>query len=347
MEVGVMGEYGVGIIGFGWVAEAHLLSFIRLESFKPVAILSTRKLDPAFFKEKYGVDVKIYNDMDDFLADDNVDIVDICTPHFLHPEQTIKASEAGKAVIIEKPIALNYQDAKRMLEVVKKNNTRTSVCFEVRFISSAQAIKSIVKQGLIGNVYYAEADYYHGIGPWYANQRWEVKKQYGGSSLLRAGCHALDILLYLVGGEVDEVFAYSNKSPHEVFKPYDYDLNTVVVLKFKDGKIGKVTSCTDCMQPYVFNMNIVGSHGSIKNDLFHTKKIEGLRGWSKLDVDLIDSGEVTKHPYDQQFQHFAQCLDRGVDPHNNLESAFYTHRVIFAADKSAEEGRIVKVSEFD
>ena len=58
-----MPVYRVGIIGFGWVAEAHLLSFIRLANFEPVAILSTRKLDPKFFNEKYGVNIKIYNDL--------------------------------------------------------------------------------------------------------------------------------------------------------------------------------------------------------------------------------------------------------------------------------------------
>ncbi len=339
--------YGVGIVGFGWVAGAHLASFLKMGGMKPVAILSTRPLDPAEFRKRYDIDLKIYSDYRKFLADPAVDVVDICTPHFLHPEQTIQASEAGKAVIIEKPIALHHADAKQMLAVVRKNGTRTSVCFEVRFISSAKAIKSIIDQGLIGDVYYAEADYYHGIGPWYANQRWEVKKEYGGSSLLRAGCHSLDILLWLVGGEVEEVVAYGNKSSHEVFAPYDYDLNTVMLLKFKDGKIGKVTSCTDCRQPYVFNMNVVGSHGSVKNDLFHSKKIEGMKGWAKLDVDLIDSGDVSHHPYTAQFEHFAECLDRGIDPHNNLESAFYTHKVIFAADRSAAEGRPVKLAEFD
>jgi predicted dehydrogenase len=337
--------YGVGIVGFGWVAGAHLASFLKTSAFRPVAIMSTRQLDPAEFKRTHGVDVKIYNDYGKFLKDPGVDIVDICTPHFLHPAQSIQASDAGKHLIIEKPIALTWEDSKRMLSVVKKNGTRTSVCFEVRFISSARALKSIVDQGLIGKVYYAEADYYHGIGPWYANQRWEVKKQYGGSSLLRAGCHALDILLWLAGGEVEEVMAYGNTSSNEVFAPYDYDLNTVMLLKFKDGKIGKVTSCTDCRQPYVFNMNLVGSHGSVKNDLFHSKKIDGMLGWTKLDVALIDSGDVSAHPYTDQFNAFAEALEKGVDPHNSLASAVDTHKVIFACDRSAAEGRIVKLSE--
>ena len=100
------------------------------------------------------------------------------------------------------------------------------------------------------------------------------------------------------------------------------------------------------MQPYVFNMNIVGSHGTIKNDQFASKKIDGLKGWSKLDVQLVDSGDVAHHPYKEQFLYFAECLDAGRDPHNNLANAFETHRVIFAADKSAETGRPVRLSEF-
>ncbi len=311
-----------------------------------MAVMSTRDLDPQELKGKYGLDLKIYNDYDRFLADPEIDIVDICTPSFLHSEQSIAAANAGKDLIIEKPLALTYEETKRMREAIQKNNTRTSVCFEVRFVSSAQATKSIIEQGLIGDPYYAEADYYHGIGPWYANQRWEVEKSKGGSSLLRAGCHALDIIRYLTGGEVEEVFAYGNTNPHEVFRPYDYELNTVALLKFTGGLVGKVSSCTDSMHPYVFNMNILGSHGAVRNDEFHSKKIAGLEGWTKLGVELIDSGEVTNHPYSAQFEYFAECLDRGVDPHNNFEDAFVTHQVIYAVDKSAAEGRPVRLSEF-
>jgi len=342
-----MNNYKVGIVGFGWVAGAHLKTFTELPNFEPVAILSRRKLDPSVIKSEYGVDVKIYNDYDVFLRDENIQIVDICTPHPFHPEQTIKAAEAGKNLIIEKPIALNFEDAVRMLKAVEKNRVKTSVCFEVRFISVAKAMKTIIDKGLIGDIYFAECDYFHGIGPWYKQFEWNIKKEMGGSSLLTAGCHALDTLLWLVKDDVDEVFSYSTKNPHEVYKPYEYDTTSVTLLRFKNNNVlGKVASVTDCMQPYVFNMNIVGSHGSIKNNLFYSKKIEGLRDWSNLNVQLVDSGDVAHHPYKEQFAYYAECLDRGVDPHNNLKSAFETHRVIFASDKSAETGKPVNLKEF-
>jgi len=341
-----MNNYKVGIVGFGWVAGAHLTTFKELPNFEPVAVMSRRQLDPAQIKNEYDVDVKIYNNYDEFLNDPAIDIVDICTPHPFHPEQTIKAANAKKNLIIEKPIALNFEDAVKMLEAVENNKVMTSVCFEVRFISVSKAMKSIIEKGLIGDIYFAECDYFHGIGPWYGQFTWNIKKDMGGSSLLTAGCHALDTMLWLVDEEVDEVFTYATRNPHEVYKPYEYDTTTVTVLKFKSGIVGKTVSVVDCMQPYVFNMNIVGSHGSIKNDQFYSKKIEGLREWSKLDVQLVDSGDVAHHPYKEQFSYYAECLDAGKESHNNLQSAFETHRVIFAADKSAETGKPVSMSEF-
>jgi len=342
-----MNVHNVGIVGFGWVAGAHLKSFIELPNYNPAAIMSRRNIDPAKLKDEYGVDVKIYNNYDEFLNDKDIDIVDICTPHPFHPEQAIKAADAGKNLIIEKPIALSFEDSLRMLKAVENNRVKTSVCFEVRFISVARAMKSIIDQGLIGDIYFAECDYFHGIGPWYKQFEWNIKKEMGGSSLLTAGCHALDTLLWLVGEEVDEVFSYSTMNPHELFKPYEYDTTSLTILKFKkSGCVGKVASVIDCMQPYVFNMNMVGSHGSIKNDQFYSKKIEGLNNWSKLDVQLVDSGDVAHHPYKEQFADFAECLDAGKEVPNNLKNAVETHRVIFAADKSAETGKPTSLSEF-
>ena len=342
-----MRTYKVGIVGFGWVAGAHLKAFTDLPNYKPIAIMSRRNLNPVQIKNEYGCDVKIYNNYDEFLNDRDIEIVDICTPHPFHPEQTIKSANAKKNLIIEKPMALNFEDAVRMLEAVEKNNVVTSFCFEVRFISVSKAMKSIINQGLIGDIYFAECDYFHGIGPWYKQFEWNIKKDMGGSSLLTAGCHSIDMLLWLIGNKVDEVFSYSIKNPNEDFKPYEYDTTSITLLKFKNNKtIGKVASVTDCMQPYVFNINIIGSYGSLKNDLFYSKKIEGLRDWSKLDVQLIDSGDVAHHPYKEQFLYYAECLDSGKEPHNNLKNAFETHRVIFAADKSAEIGKPVSLSEF-
>jgi predicted dehydrogenase len=342
-----MKVHKVGIAGFGWVAGAHLKSFVGLPNYQPVAIMSRRDLDPAAIRAEYGAEVKIYHDYDKFLGDPEIEIVDLCTPHPYHAAQTIRAAEAKKNLIIEKPIALSFPDSVKMLEAVRNNGVMTSVCFEVRFISVARAMRSVIDQGLLGSIYYAECDYFHGIGPWYKQFEWNVKKDMGGSSLLTAGCHALDVLLWLTDSEVQEVFSYSTRNPHQAYKPYEYDTTSVTLLKFKDSPlIGKVASVTDCMQPYVFNMNMVGSHGSFKNNQFYSKLVDGLTDWSPMSVQLVDSGDVAHHPYSEQFAYFAECLDEGKEPHNDLKSAFETHRVVFAADRSAETGKPVSLDEF-
>ena len=345
-----MKKHGVGIVGWGWVAGAHMTTFTELPSFEPVAILSRRKLDPAEIKTRWGAEVRVYNDYDKFLADKDVEVVDICTPHPLHAEAAIKAADARKNLIIEKPLAISFDDCRRMLQAVRRNKVKTSVCFECRFVSVTKATKALVDQGQIGEIYYSECDYFHGIGPWYGQFAWNVKKDWGGSSLLTAGIHSLDTLLYITcdqAGPVEEVFSYPTTNPNEVYKPYEFPTTSVTLLKFGNGKtIGKCASVTDAMQPYVFNMNFVGSHGSVKNDLFYSKKIPGLRGWTKMDVQLVDSGDVAHHPYKEQFSDFADCLEKGTETASNIENAFETHRVVFAADKSAATGKPVRLSEF-
>jgi predicted dehydrogenase len=343
----MMKTYKVGIVGLGWAAGAHLRTFAALPNYEPVAVMSRRKLDPEEIRREYGVNVTVYNDYDRFLAHEGMEIVDVCTPHPFHPDATVKAANAGKHLIVEKPLSLTFEDSKRMLEAVKKNRVKTSVGFWIRLMSVTKAMKSIIDKGLIGDIYYAECDYFHGIGPWYGQFAWNIKKDMGGSSLLTAGCHSLDILLYLLGEGVEEVFSYSTKNPNPVYSPYEYDTTSITLLKFeKKGLLGKVASVTDCMQPYVFNMNVIGSDGSIDNERFYSKKIDGLLDWSTLDVMRVDSGDVAHHSYNEQFKHFADCLDTGKEAVNSLEAAYETHRVIFAADRSAETGKPVRLTEF-
>jgi predicted dehydrogenase len=165
---------------------------------------------------------------------------------------------------------------------------------------------------------------------------------------LTAGCHALDLLLWLMDSEVEEVTSYSNRSSNPTFAPYEYDTTLVAILKFKDGKIGKVASVVDCLQPYYFHIHIVGSEGSLLDNRIYSARLKGLskERWSTLETSLIDSGDVAHHPYLPQFQAFVDSLRKGEKmPFTDFDAAFESHRVVFAADRSAAEKRTVKLSE--
>ncbi|HEY3131447.1 MAG TPA: Gfo/Idh/MocA family oxidoreductase [Acidobacteriota bacterium] len=340
-----MKNYGVGIIGFGWVAGAHIQALQSIEGLNVVAVCSRRRLDPVELKKRFGILVKVYNKYDRMLADSDVDIVDICTEHPAHPPQAIAAARAGKHLIIEKPIALSLPDAEAIKEEAKRAKVHACVCFECRYSGHFRLVRSLIDRGLLGEIHYAEVDYYHGIGPWYGQYGWNIRKKKGGSSLLTAGCHALDGLLMFIDSPVREVFACATGSSHRDFKKYEYPTTTATILRFANGTVGKVASVIDCLQPYYFHIHLVGSAGSLLDDKFYSEKLPGLnKKWSKLETSLIDSGDVSDHPYRTQFEAFLNALRAGKPmPGTDLETAFETHRVIFAADRSAETGKPVRL----
>jgi predicted dehydrogenase len=342
-----MSEYNIGIVGLGWVAGAHIETFKNVKGAKVTGVCSRRQLDDKQLEQQYGQPLKVYNDYAAMLADPDIHVIDICTEHPLHPEQAISAAQAGKHLIIEKPLAIAYDDTVRMRNAINKAGVQAAVCFEVRYSHHATVINSVLQEGLLGELHYGETDYYHGIGPWYGQFPWNVKKDQGGSSLLTAGCHALDLLLMFMGHDVAEVTTYSTRSRSEIFAPYEYDTTSITMLKFKDGRLGKVASVTDCLQPYYFHIHLVGSEGSLLDNKFHSQKLKTNKNqWSQLAAIPVDSGDVKDHPYQPQFQAFVDALRENKHmPLTDFETAFQSHRVVFAADKSAELGRTVKMSE--
>src|SRR5205085_12659648 len=132
-------------------------------------------------------------------------------------------------------------------------------------------------------------------------------------SLLSAGCHAMDALLLCMGEDVGVVSSYSTHSMHPDFAKYDYPTTSVTILKFKDGRAGKVASVIDCLQPYYFHVHLVGSAGSLLDNRFYSQKLKGItkERWSTLETALIDSGDVSDHPYQPQFQAFVDSLGKG------------------------------------
>lgn len=345
-----MSDLKVGVVGLGWVAGAHIETFRNIDGADVTAVCTRRHVDEAELAKQFGIPVKMYRNYDEMLNDPSLDVIDICTPHSLHPGQAIAAAQAGKHLLIEKPIALTYEDTKAVGAAVRKAGVKTCVCFELRFSGQGMAIRSMLDQGLVGSVYYGEVDYYHGIGPWYKQFSWNIKKAMGGSSLLTAGCHALDLLLWYMDGPVEEVSSYSTKTTSPDFRDYEYDTTSVTLLKFEDGRVGKVASVIDCQQPYYFHIHLVGSEGSVLDDRFYSAKLKGTTKdrWSRAAVPLIDSGDVAHHPYQPQFQAFVDSIRRDEPmPLTDFDTACASHRVAFAADRSAQERRAVKLSELD
>ena len=340
--------YNVGIVGYSWAATAHIGAINATGKGQVTAVYSSRPLDARELSDRHGCPITVHSRLEAMLADPSIHVVDITSYPDQHAAQFCLAARHGKHVIVEKPLAVEWNQILQMKKAVAEARIRTCVCFECRYSSQFLGTRSVVDQGLIGQLHYGEVDYYHGIGPWYGQYRWNTKRQQGGSALLTAGCHALDALLLCMGDDVEEVTSYATQSANAIFRAYEYHTTSTTILRFRNGSVGKCAAVVDCLQPYYFHTHLVGSEGSILDNKFHSQKVAGLnRGaWSQLSIRMLDSGDVADHPYQTQFQAFFDALDAGRDmPLTSFSDAFATHRVIAAADKSAAERRPVRIAE--
>ena len=335
-----MKKYNVGIIGYSWAAGAHIEAINNTSYAQVTSLCSSRKLDEEEISAKHGTRIKCYTDLDEMLADPDLHIVSVCSYPADHAKQAIAAARAGKHLIIEKPLALTWDDCLAIEEAVKTAGVKACVCFECRFSSQMLTIKAVIDKGLLGKIHYGEVDYFHGIGPWYHQFRWNIKKEAAGSSLLSAGCHAMDALLLCMGSEFESVASYAAYSANKDFSKYEYPSSSVSIIKFKNGSVGKVASVIDCLQPYYFRFHLIGSEGSLLDNKFYSTQFGDLNKnkWSELSVKLLDSGDVSDHPYQTQFEAFFKAVDENKEmPLTSLTDALETYRVIFAADKSADQ----------
>ncbi len=333
-----MKKYNVGIIGYSWAAGAHIDAINKTSLAKVTAVYSSRNLNSKEISAKHGVPIRCYTELEKMLADPEIHIVSICSYSNLHAQQAILAAQAGKHLIIEKPVALTWEDCLSVKDAVEKAGVKTCVCFECRFSSQLLAIKSFIDQGVLGKIHYAEVDYYHGIGPWYGQYRWNISKEIAGSSLLTAGCHAMDALLLCINSDYESVQSFSTFSENSDFRKYEYPTTSVSIIQFKNGAVGKVASVIDCLQPYYFHFHLVGSKGSLLDNKFYSSQFAGLDKdkWSELSMKMLDSGDVSDHPYQLQFETFFNSVEQNEEmPLTNLDTALKTHRLIFDADNSS------------
>jgi predicted dehydrogenase len=336
-----MRTLGVGIFGIGWVAGEHVKALMRNPNMRVAALASRKRESAQAKKDELGLDCDILDDYGALLAREDVDIIDICSPNVLHAAEAISAAEAGKHLIIEKPIAMNLDELKAIKNAILKAGVKSQVGFELRWNPHVQSIRSMIDKGGLGEIYYVEVDYYHEIGPWWSGWSWGANTRKGGpSASLVAGCHAVD-LLYNFGGDVEEVFAYGTFGHR---KDYEYEPTYAAVIKFKNGKIGKTGCSFENECPYTMNIVLHGSKGSVLNENFHSKEwFQGQEGWQQFNSTFLDSGDVAHHPFQGMMDDLATAILEDREATANIHEAYKSHEICLAIDRSIETGQVVRL----
>jgi predicted dehydrogenase len=339
----------VGLVGYGWAAGAHLAALDAIEDAEVVAICTSRAdVNADSLSRELGRSIEVVRDVQTLLARPDVDVVDICSRSDLHAAQAIAAAQAGKHLILEKPVALDLAELRELTTSVAATGVRACVCFNIRFSPQFAATSSLLAGDLVGPLHYGEVDYFHEVGPSIRQYEWNRLRVGGGSSLLSVGCHAVDALLAFMGSRVDEVTSYATGSDHPVFARYEYATSSVTILRFANGAVGKVASVMDAHQPYEFRIHLVGRDGVILDGKLWSSRIDGLDPdrWTELGVRLESSADVANHSYERQFRAFFDALAADRDmPETSLAESARTFEVVFAADRSAALGRPVRLDE--
>lgn len=357
-------ELGVLIIGAGEVSSQHIKAFGVNPHTRIVAIASRAQSSCEKRAADAGLDdVGIYTDYRAALEHPGVDIVCICSPHHVHAEQTIAAAEAGKHLVIEKPAGNSLAEVRAMCAAVERAGVKTVISFVLRWNPLFRTLKQMIADDAFGKVYYVEADYQHYLTSLWGSWEPGRKLDTGVSALMVAGCHAVDAARWFAApGEFEaaravEVFSMAGgdrkdstseydiatrRMRHDI-APMEYEGLEVALVRFENGTLGKVSVNFECVMPYGFPVSIFGNKGTVKDNRVWSWKFGGQRDWVSIPAICPDSGAVDHHPFQDQMDHFVQCILEDRESHCNLADAAHTHEIIFGALECYRTGASVKL----
>jgi len=339
-----MNTLKMGLIGAGKWGEAHAYVYNNHPSVEFNAICDFDETRLRAFAEKFRVG-NHYVDYKKMLLEADIDAVAIATPDFLHTELVIACAEAGKAILVEKPLAMTHADLVAIIRAQKKQNVRIMVDFHNRWSPPFVQIKNSIEDGELGEL--ACAYFRLNDKKYVATDMlsWAAKS----SPLWFLGSHAIDTLRWLYDDEVEHVYAVSYG---RILKSLDIDCEDVyqAILKFKKGTIatienGWITPNTNpCINDIKFNIS--GSNGMFNLDLSNNQMIE------RITENIVDRPDVLVNHYVHgkpkgfafdSILHFIDCMLHDTPFYVDLVDGINTSLVILAILESVKTGLPVSV----
>ncbi|MBR5543791.1 MAG: Gfo/Idh/MocA family oxidoreductase [Oscillospiraceae bacterium] len=284
-------KYGFGIIGCGMISKWHADSIISIDDATLIGVADTSKERASSFAADYNCTA--FDSVEELLASDKIDIVCICTPSGLHAELSIKAANAGKHFIVEKPMAITKEQIDGIISACEKNNVKGTVVSQLRFIDSINKAKSAVESGKLGKIvlgdlymkFYRSPEYYASAG-WRGT--WSMD---GGGALMNQGIHGIDILQY-IAGPVKSVYGVCKTLVNDI----EVEDTANLIVEYENGATGVIQGTTSVNPGYPRRIEISGTKGTIilTDGQITSWDVEGEEG---AEVDKVFSdAETFKDP---------------------------------------------------
>ena len=191
-------KFKIGIIGTGWIAEAHIESYLQMEDCEIVAAADLIPGKAEKFMKKYGVTgVNFYPSHKEMLDNEELDAVSVCTYNMTHAECTIYALNKGVNVLLEKPMCVTTEEAVEIMKAEKASGKLLSIGFQPRGDENMKMIKKIVQSGELGDIYYIQTG--GGRRRGVPNSTFIEQKTAGIGAMGDIGCYSLDMVLNAIG----------------------------------------------------------------------------------------------------------------------------------------------------
>ncbi len=256
----------LGIIGIGDFSKLHLKGALAAENVELVALADSDETRLHQHDEFYNIGhLDHYTDYHEMLARDDIEAVVVVTNDQAHRQPTVDALMAGKHVLCEKPMALNLDDCRAMIEAEKKSGKMLMVGQIGRYTPSFNDAIKLIESGAIGEIFFVESEYAHDYSKIPGATGW--RKTPERHAIIGGGCHAVDLLRRIAGNPL-EVSAYANR---KVLKDWPVDDCTVAIMKFPNDVIGKVMCSIGCKRSYTMRTCVYGTEGTL---IFNSSSID-------------------------------------------------------------------------
>lgn len=334
-----------GIIGAGGIADRRTMPGIELaENAEIYAVMEVDMAVAKSLKDKYNA-VKAYDSEDDLLADPQVDAVYIASPVIYHKKQAIMAADAGKHILLEKPIALTVEEGQEVINYCKEKNVLLATGFMMRFHAYHQAMKKIVDEGKMGQIVSCRAQ----LTCWYPDipGNWRQEKATsGGGALMDMGVHCLDLIQYITGSKAVRAAGMSSTLTFD----YEVEDSGALMVELENGALCNIESHFNIPDAAARGrFEIYGTKGSMLAEgtisQIEGGKLEVMISDDSLEYDAqqdrndvepmkveVDFGNM----YTKEIESFSSSILNGTEVEVPAEDAVQVQEVIQSAYRTSE-----------
>lgn len=317
-----MEKIGIGVIGVGAWGKNHARVFSELEAVNLIAI-TDRDLDrvKAIAKKYHTTPCQ---SIDELIRHEDIDAVTICTPTVTHADLALEALEAGKHLLLEKPMTDTVQQAQRVVDAAKSADALLMVGFVERFNPSVQTAAEVIDDGKIGELVLGSA---RRLGPFVPGRVADI------GIIKDLAIHDIDIARFLVKQEATSVYAIAGKLYHK------YEDHANLVIRFDDKPTFFVES--NWLTPHKLRgLNVTGSQGVLSLDYISQAVTLGTSQWEQKSTTQWDE------PLKRELVHFVKSVREKKPPKTSGQDGLEALRIAEAALESAHTKRIIYLEEY-